>query len=192
MAILFHHLVVFSSDYRSRQLVLSGQLRPFICLPGAAVIKQNEETGSNNEAKKWFFRWVPFFMPPLCLSSILLLHFHPSWRTSPSLGRQQGGGIYKSLVLRKLHPAEPYSWGCAASRESCRGSWRESSRTHKTYIQYFTSCQQIFDQKVRLKPNRHEIYALKRFSVQRVKVLEQEVQFKWIWVHEKWCIFSQF
>lgn len=37
--------------YRGRQLVLSGQLCPFISLPGTAVIKQNEETGSNNEAK---------------------------------------------------------------------------------------------------------------------------------------------
>lgn len=37
--------------YRGRQLVLSGQLRPFISLPGTAVIKRNEETGSNREAK---------------------------------------------------------------------------------------------------------------------------------------------
>lgn len=37
--------------YGGRQPVLSGQLRPFISLPGAAVIKRNEETGSNSEAK---------------------------------------------------------------------------------------------------------------------------------------------
>lgn len=46
--------------YRGRQLVLSGQLCPFISLPATAVIKQNEETGSNNEAKKSFFRFIHF------------------------------------------------------------------------------------------------------------------------------------
>lgn len=37
--------------YGGRQLVLSGQLCPFISLPGTAVIKRNEETGSNSEAR---------------------------------------------------------------------------------------------------------------------------------------------
>lgn len=44
--------ILLQRHYRGRQLVLSGQLRPFISLPGTAVIKQNKETGSNSRVKE--------------------------------------------------------------------------------------------------------------------------------------------
>lgn len=61
----------FCGEYGGRQLVLSGQLCPFISLPGTAVIKQNKETGSNSRVKekKSLFRFVHFlfaaFPPPV-------------------------------------------------------------------------------------------------------------------------------
>lgn len=63
--------------YRSRQLVLSGQLCPFISLAGTAVIKRNEETGSNSEAKNHSsvsFTSFCSFPLPVCLCYFLALH----------------------------------------------------------------------------------------------------------------------
>lgn len=68
--------------YRSRQLVLSGQLCPFISLPGTAVIKQNEETGSNSEAENHssvsFASFRSFLLPASVSATSSSLFFHPS------------------------------------------------------------------------------------------------------------------
>lgn len=53
--------------YRGRQPVLSGQLCPFRSLLGTAVIKRNQETGSNIAVKKKSL--LPFHSP--CFSLLL-------------------------------------------------------------------------------------------------------------------------
>lgn len=107
--------------YRGRQLVLSGQLCPFISLLGTAVIKRNEETGSNNAAKNHssisFTSFLQLFSACFCFCYFHSLYFHPPAYVSlyiytskslcfpsSSLRRQHSRGICKSLLLRKLHP----------------------------------------------------------------------------------------
>lgn len=89
--------ILLQRHYRGRQLVLSGQLRPFISLPGTAVIKQNKETGSNSRVKEKKitlpFGWLSFRGFFLCLFQSLLLPLENQRRQ-----------ICKGLLLRKLHP----------------------------------------------------------------------------------------
>lgn len=68
-----------------------------------------------------------------------------------SLGRQRKRGIYKSLVLRKLHPAQPYSWEsvwawvwvCVCVFQHRVPAGRAGGSPQKKNV-FLSSCQQIF------------------------------------------------
>lgn len=123
--------ILLQRHYRGRQLVLSGQLRPFISLPGTAVIKQNKETGSNSRVKEKKitlpFGWLSFRgFSSACFSPCCFL-----WRTRG--GRSVKVYCWGSYILQVMLSMREKDRGRERKRE--RERERVSRQTRFIYCQ---------------------------------------------------------